>query len=178
MDHDLHFFTMSLTEWKFFVSELGVTGHNACGITQRQIRQSFWRAQGSFAPEHGSAAAMKEREDFLQKLNVTSEEDVSLQTHDWLIHNVWETVKISSGSINRQGADDGNLQEMNYVEFVEGVARLAFQMYTNQQAEGEESSTGIDYSVSEVLEAMRTNLMHIIDKLKELIRHGRVQRQG
>ena len=77
MDHDMHFFTMSLKEWQFFCSELEITTGHKDAVTQRQIRQSFWRAQGAFAPDHGSAVAMKEREDFLEKMSANSEDEVS-----------------------------------------------------------------------------------------------------
>ena len=74
----MHFFTMSLKEWQVFCSELEITTGHADSVTQRQIRLSFWRAQGSFAPDHGSAVAMKEREQFLEKMSANPEDEVSV----------------------------------------------------------------------------------------------------
>ena len=85
MDHDMHFFTMSLKEWKYFCSVLEITTGKAAVVTQRQIRQSFWRAQGAFAPDHGAAVAVKEREEFLEKISADPEEEVSVHSGDNLL---------------------------------------------------------------------------------------------
>jgi len=91
VDPDMKFYTMSLKEWTIFVQKLNIAGQ---GFAQRDTKNTFWRAQGAFAPEFGTMVAMKEREEFLEKLHATDEQEA---------------------------ADHGNTQEMNYLEFVEGV---------------------------------------------------------
>ena len=64
-----------------------------------------------------------------------------------------------------QDADKGNLQEMNYLEFVEGVARLAFDLHRNQLEEAERE-TDVDHAD---VEGMVHYLHHIIDRLRHVL---------
>ena len=74
VDADMHFFTMSLKEWTIFVNKLNIVGD---GFAQRSIKDTFWRAQGAWAPEFGTMVALKEREEFLEKLHATDEQEAA-----------------------------------------------------------------------------------------------------
>ena len=65
-----------------------------------------------------------------------------------------------------QNADKGNLQEMNYVEFVEGVARLAFDLHRNKLEETERDSD-VDHGD---VEGMLHYVHHILSRLRLLAR--------
>lgn len=73
MDPDMKFYTMSLKEWTMFIQKLNIA---AQGFTHRDTKNAFWRAQGAFAPEFGTMVALKEREEFLEKLHATDELEV------------------------------------------------------------------------------------------------------
>lgn len=73
VDPDMKFYTMSLREWTAFIQKLNIA---AQGFSQRDIKNTFWRAQGSFAPEFGTMVALKEREEFLEKLHATEDMEV------------------------------------------------------------------------------------------------------
>jgi hypothetical protein len=73
VDPDMKFYTMSLKEWTSFIQKINIA---AQGFTHRDIKNTFWRAQGSFAPEFGTMVALKEREEFLEKLHATEEMEV------------------------------------------------------------------------------------------------------
>lgn len=73
VDPDMKYYTMSLKEWTLFITKLNIA---SAGFTQRDIKNTFWRAQGSFAPEFGTMVALKEREEFLEKLHATDDVDV------------------------------------------------------------------------------------------------------
>jgi hypothetical protein len=140
VDPDMQFYTMSLKEWTYFVQKLNIASQ---GFTQRDVKNTFWRAQGAFAPEFGTMVALKEREEFLEKLHATDE---------------------------MEAADQGSTQEMNYLEFVEGVARIAFQMYTNTLPE--ESQDKVDWRSLETKTALRTQLTFVLQHIKDLIMSG------
>ena len=176
VDPDMKFYTMSLKEWTIFVQKLNIAGQ---GFAQRDTKNTFWRAQGAFAPEFGTMVAMKEREEFLEKLHATDEQEA---------------------------ADHGNTQEMNYLEFVEGVrccshffhsfcrccgfilasfwlhlcscwrisapqvARVAFQLYVNTLPE--ESRETINWKSEETTTALKTQLEFVVQHIKTLISSG------
>ena len=73
VDPDMKFYTMSLKEWTMFIQKLNISGQ---GFNQRDIKNTFWRAQGAFAPEFGTMVAIKEREQFLEDLHATDEQEV------------------------------------------------------------------------------------------------------
>ena len=75
VDPDMKFYTMSLKEWTMFITKLNIA---SAGFSQRDIKNTFWRAQGSFAPEFGSMVALKEREEFLEQLHATDDMDVRM----------------------------------------------------------------------------------------------------
>lgn len=74
LDPDMKFYTMSLKEWTIFIQKLNI---KAQGFTHREIKNTFWRAQGAFAPDFGSMVALKEREEFLERLHAEDELEVS-----------------------------------------------------------------------------------------------------
>merc|ERR1739848_216696 len=106
-------------------------------------KDTFWRAQGAWAPEFGTMVALKEREEFLEKLHATDEQEA---------------------------ADHGNTQEMNYLEFVEGVARVVFTMYQNTLPEDKREE--IDWAAGATKEGLAKHLDALLVHIKDLISSG------
>ena len=69
-----------------------------------------------------------------------------------------------------QAADHGNTQEMNYLEFVDGVARTAFQLFVNTLPEDDRDK--VDYKATETQMALKEQLEFLIAHIKELINSG------
>lgn len=142
VDPDMKFYTMSLKEWSIFVQKLNIAGQ---GFQNKDVKNTFWRAQGAWTGEGflGAQGALKEREEFLEKLHATDEQEA---------------------------ADHGNTQEMNYLEFVEGVARVAFQLYVNTLPE--DARETIDWKSIETTGALKMQLNFVIEHIKTLIWSG------
>jgi hypothetical protein len=69
-----------------------------------------------------------------------------------------------------QAADNGSTQEMNYLEFVEGVARVALQLYLSTLPEDKREE--VDYKSPEVGTALEGQLEFLTAHIKELINSG------
>ena len=69
-----------------------------------------------------------------------------------------------------QAADEGSTEEMNYLEFVEGVARVALQLFLNTLPEDKQGE--VDYKSDEVVNALKDQLESLTTHMNELILSG------
>ena len=181
VDADMHFFTMSLKEWTVFVNKLNIVGD---GFAQRSIKDTFWRAQGAWAPEFGTMVALKEREEFLEKLHATDEQEAADHgnTQEMVRAGPFRTPNCCSKnsfaspvpSPLRVSPVDNALTptclRQNYLEFVEGVARVAFTMYQNTLPEDKREE--IDWAAGATKEGLAKHLDALLVHIKDLISSG------
>ena len=181
VDADMHFFTMSLKEWTVFVNKLNIVGD---GFAQRSIKDTFWRAQGAWAPEFGTMVALKEREEFLEKLHATDEQEAADHgnTQEMVRAGPFRTSNCCSKnsfaspvpSPLRVSPVDNALTptclRQNYLEFVEGVARVAFTMYQNTLPEDKREE--IDWAAGATKEGLAKHLDALLVHIKDLISSG------
>ena len=181
VDADMHFFTMSLKEWTVFVNKLNIVGD---GFAQRSIKDTFWRAQGAWAPEFGTMVALKEREEFLEKLHATDEQEAADHgnTQEMVRAGPFRTPNCCSKNsfaspvpspLRVSPVDDAltpTCLRQNYLEFVEGVARVAFTMYQNTLPEDKREE--IDWAAGATKEGLAKHLDALLVHIKDLISSG------
>jgi len=180
VDADMHFFTMSLKEWTIFVNKLNIVGD---GFAQRSIKDTFWRAQGAWAPEFGTMVALKEREEFLEKLHATDEQEAADHGNTQeMVRGPFRTPNCCSKNsfaspvpspLRVSPVDDAltpTCLRQNYLEFVEGVARVAFTMYQNTLPEDKREE--IDWAAGATKEGLAKHLDALLVHIKDLISSG------
>ena len=86
-------------------------------------------------------------------------------------HSLSASLPVPRG-VAPQAADGGSTQEMNYLEFVEGVARVALQLYLNTLPEDQRDQ--VDYKSADVSAALKDQLEFLTAHVQELVNSGTI----